>query len=206
MPDLSILIPSLFPPLVERLIKSIDVDAEVVVCSPERVERAVWVEDTVKAGCDPAIRQAFRKSTGDSVIVMADDHVFVPGALAKAIALWDQDELMDLNAGWVPRIFGSLSVAYPLCHRATVENLYSHFFPYTQHFGDHSFALAARAAGYQILQCPHVCVSYPWEDRLGCPESPTKTSSASYDFGKFRIYDDFPEYSKGWEGREDFNS
>lgn len=209
---LSILIPSLFPALVDRLIQTIkkgglDEDYEIVVCSPVRAsgEHVVWVKDEAQIGCDPAIRAAFVASTGKAIIVLPDDHVVLPGALGHAWCLWNENGLMDLNMGWQPRIFGLDSVAYPLCQRSLVNTLWPFFFPYMQHFGDHSFALAARRIGVPISQCPEVCLSYPWDNRLHCAESPTKTDERTYRFGKCRIYQDFPEYSKGWEGRADFN-
>lgn len=212
MTNISFLIPSLFPPLIARMIESIHaagvVDYEIVVCSPSRIEgeNVVWVKDRWETGCDPAIRQAFMASSGEIIMVLPDDHIILPDTLPQALRDWNGKGLMDLNSGWKPRIFGMDSVCFPLCTRTLVWHLFYRFFPYIQHFGDHSFALAARQNKVPITQSPVQCLSYPWEDRKGCGQSPTKTDAFAYRYGKSRIFLDFPDYSQGWEEREDFNA
>lgn len=203
---LSILLPTLFPPLAQRLIESYRKggfdDYEIVVCCPTKIEgdRIVWVEDKWNIGHDPACRQAFLASKGDIVMEIPDDHLLVPNGIATALKNFEEHphDLWDLNADWYPRIFGQLFAAYWMCSRHLVEIHWKQFFPYLQHFGDPSFSLSVWRMDGVVRQMPVQLVTYPWQDRLGQAESEGKTSRLAYTYGKMRIFEDFPEFSNGW--------
>lgn len=185
-------------------------DLEFVVCSPHHFEGpdVVWVRDPLCFDSNIAWRMAYNASSGEAIIGVPDDHVFLPGRLAQALAEFDQhpQDLWHLYSDWTPRIFGKLFAAFPLCRRELVELCKVHFYPYIGHFGDPAFSLGVWRAGRCVRQTSVQVLDHLWRDRQGQPVSDHKANREHYEFGKFRIYDDFPEFSRGWEDRPDFNS
>lgn len=200
----SFLLPTLFPSLAERMISSIRrggyPDYEIVVCSPFPVnsERVIWSEDKDQLGGDPALRQAFNASTGDIIMAAPDDHYLGDGAIAKAVKEFKQhpEDLWDLRSDWTPRAFGRLFAPYPMCHRQLVLEAWQFFYPYIQHCGDIAFSMQAWRMGRTVRQVSERLLFMG--DRMGYGEASGKTSNFNYRFGVCRLFQDFPEYSRGW--------
>lgn len=202
---ISFLLPSLFPALARRMIDSVQrggyPDYEVVVCSPEPVggPQVVWVADMIRNGPDPGIRHAYTASRGEVIAVLCDDHILLDGAVERMAREFftEPDALWDMRSDWQGRIFGKLTAPFPMCSRRVVEECWRGFFPYHQHFGDCAFSLEALKKSVPIRRMSCQNIVYPWQDRLGCGESPAK-NQANYEYGRDRIFADYPEYSAGW--------
>jgi glycosyltransferase involved in cell wall biosynthesis len=87
---ISITLPSLHPPALERALDNIRAtvhdNVEIIVVSPyepalkfDRRVRVVWIKEGDSEGANAAHEAALRKTTGDFVLAWVDDHEFVPG-------------------------------------------------------------------------------------------------------------------------------
>lgn len=204
---LSFLLYTIHPRMAYRMIESVRrggvEDYEIVVCCPEEIkgDRIVWTEDFHQCGSDPAMRQCFHYSSGEIVCSAPDDHLVAENGLRLALEEFSSspEDLWDMKSDWTPMIFGRLFAAYPMCRRSLVEKCIRSFYPYTHHFGDPAFGLGVWRSGASVRQTSRRIILFPQHDRMGYPESPGKLSGANYEYGKRRIFEDFPEFSQGWD-------
>lgn len=203
---ISILLPTLYPKLFNRIcdhIRRVDFkEYEIVACSPERLigEDVVWVRDDKCCGTGYALRQAFKASTGDIIVVLCDDVLLVPRWLDLAIFefLTSPFDLWGLGRSGYLKAFGRYYASFPMCGRFLVEKHWKHFFPYTSQFGDPAFSMAVWCAGGTVREMKARVLIWAFEDRLGQPHAANSRNVKILMEDKERFLGDFPDLAKGW--------
>lgn len=201
----SVLLPSLYPYLADRLIRQIrtsrkpeGVEVEIVICSPVQTfgEGIVWVEEKKPRGNNPAMRSAFLASSGDLICSLADDFGVSDNWLEASLPqLNGQEELMVAMDGGAFSVFGYRYAISQLTTRGTVNRHWQYFFPYVSHWGDPAFALDLWRSGGRVIGMPGVV---HWGlDRMGCGESRLKESTFESD--KVAFLRDFGSMGAGYD-------
>lgn len=204
----SILCPSLYPPLAERLIRSVHashkpdgVEVEIVICSPipTHGDGIVWVDDKIKSGNNPAQREAFKASSGDIVVYAADDFTFNPDWLEKSLLVfgWGRNTVLALDGGNFSA-FGYRYAIIGMLNSATVSEHWNQYFPYVAHYGDPAICMEVWDTGGKVLPMPNHEGVVNWGlDRLGCGESGHKSSHFESDQARF--IKDFGHMANGYD-------
>lgn len=206
MKTLSILLPSLYPILLDRMLRSIRTnpmlenwDREIVIISPNPIggDDIVYVPEKEKAGTNPALRAAFKASKGEVICCLPDDMIVSPTCFETGLKTLDgKDEKIVCMDGGAFSCFRYRYAICPMCTRATVLNHWNFFFPYTSHWGDPAFSLDVGRRGGKVV--PMAPPGVHWGlDRMGQGENSIKQSSFNEDMDKFLR--DFTDLSKGWD-------
>lgn len=205
---ISILLPTLFPPLADRLIKNIWqselpvwCDLEIVVASPMQIfgKHIVWCRDEKPSGTNPAMRMAFEASSGDLICSLADDFSVNPDWLLKSVPALDfrNDVVLALDGGMFS-CFGYRYAISPLTTRTTVKRHWRFYFPYVSHWGDPAFSMDMWRTGGGVLPMPDRRGVVNWGlDRMGHGESVIKESSFKPD--QVRFLADFGDMGSGYD-------
>lgn len=205
MKTLSILLPSLYPVLLDRMIRSIRAnpmlenwDREIVVVSPNPIggDDILYVQEPEQRGTNPAMRAGFKASKGEVICCLSDDMVIAPTCLERGLAVLNNqpDTIVCLDGG----CFSCFDWRYAICPmtlRSTVEAHWNFFFPYVSHWGDPAFSLDVGRKGGKVLAMP--CGVQWGLDRLGQGEGVHKKSSFYSDMETF--HKDFADLLVGYD-------
>lgn len=203
---LSLLIPSLYPKLMQRMLASIRQntlpegwDLEIVINSPYIIAAPdiVHVPEKEPKGTNPAMRTCFKASHGDVIACLPDDMIIAPHCLEIGLAALNQqpDTIVALDGGAF-KCFDRRYAICPMTLRRTVEKYWEYFFPYKSHWGDPAFSLHLWRKGGQVLRMAGGQVHWGL-DRMGEGEASTKTSTFDQDYARF--LEDFKEMTPGYD-------
>lgn len=209
----SVLLPSLFPKLADRIIRQLwasvkpkGISLEIVVCSPFHAcgEGIVWCEEKEPKGTNPAMRKAFEASSGDLVCSLADDFGVDPFWIGTSVSdLGNRDEIVLAMDGGGFSCFGYRYAISQMTTRRTVENHWKFFFPYISHWGDPAFSMDVWRSGGSVVR-PSQRVVHWGLDRMGCGESGIKESSMELD--KQSFLRDFAHMGVGYDLSGDWHA
>jgi hypothetical protein len=126
---LSLVLPSLFPTLVDGAIDAAreaaaGIDHEILVVSPYEIARegVRWIPETAPRGSIAACNLGFAGATGDVIALIADDNRLAPGALKLAL------DHLAAREGACP----TLLLGFPrrVRHLTFVGSVYGRYYPY----------------------------------------------------------------------------
>ena len=171
-------------------------ELEIVVCSPYKPPDGVlWVPDTNPTGNNWGVRQCYKASHGDPVVMLPDDIKMRPDWLRQGLSVLDEGStVVCLRYDVDGYIFDRLYSNFPLARRQTVDTHWEHFFPYQQHWGDPAFSLSVWLSGGKVVPTPGRPMQF--RARKDHPESAHKASTFKPDLERF--LDDFSGPAKEW--------
>lgn len=216
--NVNIIIPSLYPRLLNRALMSVmrdgsDCDIMPVVVAPFPynfvVIAAKFVQDT-QAGSNAANRLGTEACDDDAIIVMsADDVLFRKDWLAyclpqflkmEAEAGEDVPFIMGIrHAGGIGTCYGRMYANFPMFRKSIVKKHGLSFFPtFLTGWGDVALGLSCWQEGGVVKDSgtPDGGPFIKWGDRMGCPESKMKYTPHEADMRALREW--FVEISLGW--------
>lgn len=211
---LSIILPSIFPNLLERSIRNIYLttfgcEYEIVVVSPFEVsgKHIVWVPEACQRGNVAAHSIGFNAASGDYIISISDDILTPPYWAVNLIDFIKKRESVLGNIPLVcgPRnseckfgtVFGIFYPYFPCASRKTIEKIGGWFSTnYISHFGDPDIALRTWTVGGRCEIC--TTVRFDLVDRGDTAESSHKGVSLIRDMDSFcKTW--APKYGQGWD-------
>lgn len=201
---ISILLPTLYPVLADRLIASVrlarlpgDTSYEIVAVGPKPPvgPDIVALKELNQLGNNPANRAAFAASTGDVILCLPDEAIVSDGVFEVAVASLGEmpkGRVVAMDGGhW--ECFGKRYAPFPLTRRETILNHGNFFYPYKSHWGDVAFSLEVWRRGGEVIRPS--AESIIMGDRMGLPESPNKWPNFNGDYLRFQ--QDFSEMIVG---------
>jgi len=173
MPELSILLPSLRPDELNKRIAEFaathsKMDYELVVVSPFLVsgEKIVHILETKPRGVLYAMNEAYKKASGDYIVLWSDDASPCEGCLQNILDFVKQhDQPLPFAAGFAkvdPRgegfgqwsVYGKLYVGWACASKKTIEAVGGLFDPhYKNYWGDPDFSLRVWEKGGTVMVC-----------------------------------------------------
>ncbi len=202
---LSLVLPSLFPELIDGALDAAHeaaegIDHEIVVVSPYEVSRpgVRWVAETAPRGSIAACNLGFANATGDVIALIADDNRLTKGALRLALAQLARREAAcpTLLLGF-PRRSGHLTFVgsvygryYPyffVARPSTLERAGGAFDEgYRKHFADPDLGMRVWAAGGRCEIVTDATI-VDVDTRAGAGTAPDKAlGSQAADFERFK--------------------
>lgn len=201
---ISILLPTLYPALANRLITSLrlarlpkDASYEIVAIGPDPPTGCdiVSVKEASPSGNNPANRAAFSASTGDAILCLPDEAIVSPSVFevaTESLGSMPNNKVVAMDGGhW--ECFGKRYAPFPFTLRETIVNHWDFFYPYKSHWGDVAFSLDVWKKGGAVTR-PSV-ETVIMGDRMGLPESPNKWPNFDGDYLRFQK--DFAEMIVG---------
>lgn len=212
----SVILPSLFQPLCERVLASIrnhgaeGVTVKPIVIGPNKPagDDVLFVHEEKPRGIYHAIRDGVKCAAPKSIIhITCDDVVYHPGWLAKALPEFLAAEqatpklVMGLrHAGGIGTCYGKMYANFPMFRDWLLDDEFisEHFMPlYLKgQWGDVAFGLGVWAAG-GIVKDSGTETLLGWSDRMGQPEAKTKHTPFEKDMNELRRRFD-PIFGEGW--------
>lgn len=206
---LSILIPSLYPRLLQRMLASIyenklpeSWEMEILIVSPHPIsgKNIVHVPEPEAHGTNPAMRAGYKASTGDVIACLADDMTVSKDCFSVCLGvLGVQPDTIVAMDGGAFKCFDRRWAICPMTLRTTVEKYWDFFFPYTSHWGDNAFSLHVTRMGGRVLGTPGGQVHWGL-DRMGEGEAVHKTTAFADDHARF--LKDFAEMAVGYDHKD----